>query len=72
MSVRTRIPLFKKLLTFGPIILLFISVLNEFDFNYLNYEYFTFNFENSSSRNPIPKELTLTLSEICSLSHNEK
>ena len=44
MSVRTRISLFKKLLFFGPIILLFISVLNEFDFNYLNYEYFTFNF----------------------------
>ena len=44
MSVKRRISLFKKLLTFGPIILLFISVLNEFDFNYLNYEYFTFNF----------------------------
>ena len=44
MSVRTRISLFKKLLTFGPIILLFISVLNEFDFNYLNYQYFSFNF----------------------------
>ena len=27
-----------------PIILLFISVLNEFDFNYLNIEYFSFNF----------------------------
>ena len=44
MSVNTRISLFKKLLTFGPIILLFISVLNEFDFNYLNYQYFSFNF----------------------------
>tara|TARA_B100000902_G_scaffold255576_1_gene242021 strand:+ start:850 stop:1368 length:519 start_codon:yes stop_codon:yes gene_type:complete len=28
----------------GPIILLFISVLNEFDFNYLNLKYFSFNF----------------------------
>ena len=27
-----------------PIIFLFISVLNEFDFNYLNLEYFSFNF----------------------------
>ena len=27
-----------------PLILLFISVFNEFDFNYLNYKYFSFNF----------------------------
>ena len=27
-----------------PIIFLFISVLNEFDFNYLNLKYFSFNF----------------------------
>jgi rod shape-determining protein MreD len=27
-----------------PLILLFISVFNEFDFNYLNYQYFSFNF----------------------------
>ena len=27
-----------------PIILLFVSVLNEFDFNYLNLKYFSFNF----------------------------
>ena len=27
-----------------PLILLFISVLNEFDFNYLNLKYFSFNF----------------------------
>ena len=27
-----------------PIIILYISVLNEFDFNYLNIEYFSFNF----------------------------
>ena len=33
-----------KLLTSAPIIILFVSVLNEFDFNYLNLEYFSFNF----------------------------
>ena len=35
---------FSKLYTWLPIILLFISVLNEFDFNYLKLEYFSFNF----------------------------
>ena len=34
----------KKILTQIPIILLFISVLNNFDFNYLNLKYFSFNF----------------------------
>ena len=33
-----------KIYTWLPIILLFISVLNEFDFNYLNLKYFSFNF----------------------------
>ena len=33
-----------KLLKQAPIILLFISVLNEFDFNYLELKYFSFNF----------------------------
>ena len=33
-----------QLLKSFPIILLFISVLNEFDFNYLNLKYFSFNF----------------------------
>ena len=33
-----------KIYTFLPIIVLFISVLNEFDFNYLNIDYFSFNF----------------------------
>ena len=36
--------LFSKLLLNIPIILLFISVLNEFDFNYLDLKYFSFNF----------------------------
>ncbi len=35
---------FLKIYSFLPIIFLFISVLNEFDFNYLNLEYFSFNF----------------------------
>ena len=35
---------FSKLYTWLPIILLFVSVLNEFDFNYLELEYFSFNF----------------------------
>ena len=33
-----------KFYTWLPIIVLFISVLNEFDLNYLNIEYFSFNF----------------------------
>ena len=33
-----------KLLELGPIFLLYISVLNEFDLNYLNLDYFSFNF----------------------------
>ena len=35
---------FLKLYSWLPIIFLFISVLNEFDFNYLNLDYFSFNF----------------------------
>ena len=34
----------KSLLTYIPISLLFLSVLNEIDFNYLEIEYFSFNF----------------------------
>lgn len=33
-----------KIYTWLPILFLFISVLNEFDFNYLNLDYFSFNF----------------------------
>ncbi len=33
-----------RVYTWLPIIILFISVLNEFDFNYLDIEYFSFNF----------------------------
>ena len=44
MSVESKISFFKRIFTFAPLILLFLSVLNEFDFNYLNYKYFSFNF----------------------------
>tara|TARA_Y100001970_G_scaffold25885_1_gene30962 strand:+ start:2607 stop:3125 length:519 start_codon:yes stop_codon:yes gene_type:complete len=36
--------IFRVLYLYLPIILLFISVLNEFDFNYMNFKYFSFNF----------------------------
>ena len=42
-SLKTR-GSFLKIYSFFPIIILFISVLNEFDFNYLNLDYFSFNF----------------------------
>ncbi len=35
---------FLKFYAWLPIIVLFVSVLNEFDFNYLNLDYFSFNF----------------------------
>jgi len=44
MSIEAKTPIFRKLFTFAPLILLFISVMNEFDLNYLNYGYFSFNF----------------------------
>lgn len=36
--------LIKNLSSWGPMIILFISVLNEFDFNYLGFDFFSFNF----------------------------
>ena len=44
MSEISRYSFFRNLLEKGPIILLVISVLNEFDLNYLNLKYFSFNF----------------------------
>ena len=44
MSIQGKTPIFKKILAYAPLILLFISVMNEFDVNYLNYKYFSFNF----------------------------
>ena len=42
-SLRTR-GFYFKIYALLPIILLFVSVLNEFNFNYLNLDYFSFNF----------------------------
>ena len=42
-SLKTR-GFYYKVYTLLPIIFLLISVLNEFDFNYLNLDYFSFNF----------------------------
>jgi|TARA_X000000368_G_scaffold398632_1_gene368840 rod shape-determining protein MreD len=40
----SKLNIFKQFLEKGPIILLFIATLNEFDFNYLELKYFSFNF----------------------------
>ena len=42
-SLKTR-GFYFKVYSLLPIIFLFVSVLNEFDFNYLNLKYFSFNF----------------------------
>ena len=44
MTELSKLSIFKQLLEKGPIILLFVSTLNEFDFNYLGLKYFSFNF----------------------------
>ncbi len=44
MSELGRLNYLKAILEKGPIILLIVSVLNEFDFNYLKLKYFSFNF----------------------------
>ena len=44
MKVQSKFTFYKKILMFGPLIMLFISVFNEYDLNYLNYKYFSFNF----------------------------
>ena len=31
MSIQSKTPIFKKILNYGPLILLYISVMNEFD-----------------------------------------
>ena len=42
-SLKTR-GFYYKVYSYLPVIILFISVMNEFDFNYLNLDYFSFNF----------------------------
>ena len=44
MSSLNKSPFFKILLSYLPIFILFVSVFNEFDFNYLRIENFSFNF----------------------------
>ena len=40
----SKITITNRILRYAPILLLFVSVLNEFDFNYLELKYFSFNF----------------------------
>ena len=40
----SKVTIANKLLRYAPVLLLFLSVLNEFDFNYLELKYFSFNF----------------------------
>ena len=42
-NLKTRGLIF-KVYSWAPLLILFISVMNEFDFNYLNLKYFSFNF----------------------------
>ena len=44
MSSKFKNTIGNTILLYLPLLLLFISVFNEFDFNYLNYQYFSFNF----------------------------
>ena len=44
MSIQAKTSFVKRVLAYIPIILLFLSTMNDFDFNYLNYKYFSFNF----------------------------
>ena len=44
MASLNKSPFFRIFLSYLPLIMLFFSVFNEFDFNYLKLEYFAFNF----------------------------
>ena len=44
MSSLNKSPFLRILLSYLPLIILFFSVFNEFDFNYLKLDYFAFNF----------------------------
>ena len=44
MSSLNKNSILKSLLFYFPMFVLFLSVFNEIDFNYLNIEYFSFNF----------------------------
>ena len=43
----------KIILSKAPIILLFVSVLNDFDFNHLSLKYFSFNFSYRRNQTPL-------------------
>ena len=43
MSSLNKSPFLKIFLSYAPFIMLFFSVFNEFDFNYLKLDYFAFN-----------------------------
>ena len=44
MSANYKNTLFEKILSTAPLLLLYISVFNDFDFNYKNINFFSFNF----------------------------
>ena len=44
MSSLNKSSFFRIFLSYFPVLILFLSVFNEFDFNYLNIKYFSFNF----------------------------
>ena len=44
MSIHSKSSILKKIFMYAPLILLFVSTMNEFDLNYLNFTYFSFNF----------------------------
>ena len=44
MVIKFKSNILDRFLLYLPLLLLFISIFNEFDFNYLNYKYFSFNF----------------------------
>ena len=44
MSSLNKSPFLRIFLSYAPLIMLFFSVFNEFDFNYLKLDYFAFNF----------------------------
>ena len=44
MSSLNKSPFLRMFFSYSPLIMLFFSVFNEFDFNYLKLDYFAFNF----------------------------
>ena len=44
MSSLNKAPISNIIFSYFPIVVLFISAFNEFDFNYLKIQYFSFNF----------------------------